>query len=72
MKLSRTLELDIEKCAKLMGNRMMMVIVASQRAKDLQREAKHRGDQVYRNATVDALLDIQNGVIGPEYVKNLK
>jgi len=49
-----------------------MVVIASARAKELQRAAKHRGDQVYRSASIDALLDIQNGVIDIEYIRKIK
>lgn len=49
-----------------------MVVIAAARAKELQRAARHREDQVYRNATVDALLDIQNGVIDVEYVRKMR
>ena len=70
--LSRTPEVDIEKCVELIGDRNLMVVIASYRAKELQRAAKYRGDQVYRSATVDALLDIQNGVIDIEYIRKIK
>ena len=70
--LSRTPEVDIEKCVKLIGDRNLMVVIASSRAKELQRAAKYRGDQVYRSATVDALLDIQTGVIDIEYIRKIK
>ena len=49
-----------------------MVVIASARAKELQRAAKHRGDQVYRSASIDALLDIQNGVIDKDYIRKMK
>ena len=49
-----------------------MVVIASARAKELQRAAKYREDQVYRSATVDALLDIQNGVIDIDYIRKMK
>ena len=70
--LSRTPEVDIEKCVKLIGDRNLMVVIASARAKELQRAAKHRGDQVYRSASIDALLDIQNGVIDKDYIRKMK
>ena len=70
--LSRTLEVDIEKCVELIGDRNLMVVIATARARELQQSARHRGDQVYRSATVDALLDIQNGVIGIDYLNKME
>ena len=70
--LSRTPEVDIEKCVELIGDRNLMVVIAAHRAKELQRKAKLNEDVVYRNATVDALLDIQNGVIGIDYIEKMK
>ena len=70
--LSRTPEVDIDKCVSLIGDRNLMVVIASARARELQQAARHREDQVYRSATVDALLDIQNGVIDVEYIRKMK
>jgi len=70
--LSRTPQVDIEKCVELIGDRSLMVVIAAARARELQRAARYREDQVYRSATIDALLDIQNGVIGIDYVRKMK
>lgn len=70
--LSRTQEVDIDKCVELIGDRNLMVVIASARARELQQTAKHRQDQVYRSASVDALLDIQNGVIDRNYIREIK
>ena len=70
--LSRTPEVDIEKCVELIGDRNLMVVIAAYRARELQQAAKYRGDQVYRSASIDALLDIQNGVIDKDYIRKMK
>ena len=70
--LSRTLEVDVEKCVELIGDRNLMVVIATARAKELQRAARYREDQVYRSPAIDALLDIQNGVIDIEYIRKMK
>jgi len=70
--LSRTPEVDIEKCVELIGDRNLMVVIATARARELQQAARYREDQVYRSPTVDALLDIQNGVIDIEYLRKMK
>jgi len=70
--LSRTPEVDIEKCVRLIGDRNLMVVIATARAKELQRAARYREDQVYRSPAIDALLDIQNGVIDKDYIRKMK
>jgi DNA-directed RNA polymerase omega subunit len=70
--LSRTSlqEVDIEKCVNNIGNRNDMIVIASARAKELQRKHKASGDSKHCSFTVDALLDIQYGVIDKDYVYN--
>ena len=70
--LSRTPDVDIEKCVELIGDRNLMVVIASARAKELQAKERHERSEHYRNATVDALLDIQNGVIDIDYIRKMK
>jgi DNA-directed RNA polymerase omega subunit len=68
LSLSRTLELDIEKCVNNIGNRNDLILIASARARELQRRHKASGDSKHHSFPVDALLDIQNGVIDREYL----
>ena len=57
-KLSRTPELNIEKCVKQAGgNRYDMVLIAAQRARELAKQ-NERSDK-YVNAAVSALLELQ-------------
>ena len=70
LSLSRTLDIDIEKCVNNIGNRNDMILIASARAKELQRKHKASGDSNHRSFTVDAMLDIQNGIIDKDYVYN--
>lgn len=59
-KLSRTPELNIEKCVKEAGgNRYDMVLLAARRARELAKE-NVRSDK-YVNTTVTALLELQKG-----------
>ena len=69
---SRTPDVDIEKCVELIGNRMNMIIIAAQRARDLQRRHTDSGNSEHRNFIIDSLLDIQHGNIGPEYIHRIK
>ena len=71
--LSRGPSIDMEKCVELAGgNRFNLVLIAAARAKELGR--KHRDDerQDYPNSMVNALLDVQSGVVGPEYLRKVK
>ena len=69
---SRTPDVDVEKCVELIGNRMNMIIIAAQRARDLQYKHNESGSGEHKNFIVDALLDIQHGNIGPEYIHRIK
>ena len=72
-KLSRGPQVDTEACvANAGGNRFDLVLIAAVRAREISR--KHRaaelGTQI--NAPVGALLDIQNGLVGVEYLKKVQ
>jgi DNA-directed RNA polymerase omega subunit len=70
--LSRGTDIDTNLCVSNIGNRYDLVIVAAARARELAR--RHRvnefGDQL--NAPVTALLEIQNGKVGREYMKRVR
>jgi DNA-directed RNA polymerase omega subunit len=70
-KLSRTLELDNDKIVEKIGDRFMTVIIASQRARDLARQHRHKEDGVHFNAPIAALLEIQEGKIDREYLRKV-
>lgn len=60
VKLSRTPELNIEKCVEQAGgNRYDMILIAAQRARELAK-ANARSDK-YVNTAVSALLELQEG-----------
>ena len=72
-KLGRGPDIDTEKCVELVGgNRFNLVLIAAARAKEIGR--KHREDerQDYPNSMVSALLDVQSGVVGAEYLRKVK
>ena len=71
--LSRGPSIDTEACVrKIGGNKYNLVLIAAARARELARQHKHAelGTQV--NAPVSALLDIQAGNIGYEYLAKVK
>ena len=71
--LSRGPEIDTEKCVEnIGGNRFDLVLIASARARELSRRHKAAGHSTQINAPVSALLDIQEGKIGREYLKKVE
>ena len=69
---SRGPTLDTEKCVEQAGgNRFDLVLIASVRARELSRRHKAAELTTQVNAPVSALLDIQAGKIGPEYLKKV-
>jgi DNA-directed RNA polymerase subunit K/omega len=69
---SRGPNINLEKCVENSGgNRFNLVIIATARARELARR-QHRADKkVHLNAPVSALIDIQEGRIGKEYLKKI-
>lgn len=70
--LSRGPQVDTEKCVSMIGNRFDMVIVAATRAREIKRRhlLAERIDHI--DPAVQALLEIQEGKIGIEYLKKVK
>jgi DNA-directed RNA polymerase omega subunit len=70
--LSRGPEIDTEKCVENVGgNRFDLVLIASARARELSRRHKAAELQTQMNAPVAALLDVQAGTVGREYLKKV-
>jgi len=70
--LSRGTDIDTNLCVDLAGNRYDLVIMAAARARELARRHRvnERADQL--NAPVTALLEIQNGEVGREYMRRVR
>jgi DNA-directed RNA polymerase subunit omega len=70
--LSRGPEVNTENCVDHIGNRFDLVLVAAARAREIKRgqSSSDKREHVYSNIT--ALLEIQEGKIGPEYLKRIK
>jgi DNA-directed RNA polymerase omega subunit len=69
---SRGPEIDTEKCTEQVGgNRFDLVLIASARARELSRRHKMSESKVQMNAPVSALLEIQEGKIGREYLRKV-
>jgi len=69
---SRGPSIDIEKCvAQVGGSRFDLVLIATVRARELSRRHKASELTTSIHAPVSALLDIQAGKIGKEYLKKV-
>ena len=67
LKASRGTEIDTHVCAQNVGgNQFELVIIAAQRARELAKQNKNK--PTYVKGAVEALLEIQEGMIGRDYV----
>lgn len=63
---------DTQKCLdNVGGNRFELVLIASVRSRELSRRYKNSEQDTYVNASVSALLDIQEGKIDRQYLKKV-
>ena len=70
---SRGPQVDTEKCVvQAGGNRFDLVLIATVRARELSRRHKAAGLTTQVNSPVSALLDMQEGKIGKEYLKRVE
>ena len=70
---SRGPGVDTEKCVQQVGgSRFDLVLIATVRARELSRRHKSSELTTQLNAPVSALLDIQAGKIGREYLKKVE
>ena len=71
--LSRGPLIDTDACVqKVGGNRFNLVLIASMRARELKRQHQHGDRSINLNAPVQALLEIQSGKLGKEYLKKVR
>ena len=67
---SRGSQIDLEQCVAVAGSRYDLVIAASQRLRELKRQARETGAYV---TSVDALLEMQQGRINmTQYLAKVK
>jgi DNA-directed RNA polymerase omega subunit len=70
---SRTPLLDNDLCVSNVGkSRYDLVLIAAQRSKEIQRRHKESSKVEHIHSNVSALLEIQEGKIGREYLKRVK
>ena len=70
--ISRNLDIDTEKCVKnIGGNKYDLVLIAAARSREISRQHKMSESPKHLNAPITALLEIQEGKIGREYLKKV-
>jgi DNA-directed RNA polymerase omega subunit len=70
---SRGTTIDTDKCVELSGgNRFNLVIMAAARAREIKRNNAFSTRHEHLHTPVTALLEFQNGKLGPEYIKRIR
>jgi DNA-directed RNA polymerase omega subunit len=71
--ISRGENIDTERCVRESGgNRFDLVIMASQRAREIRSGNTHSQQFQHTHTPVSALLEIQSGKVDQEYYKKIK
>lgn len=70
---SRGTQLNNDKCVENVGqNRFDLVLIAAERAREIKRHNRESENREHIFSTVTALLEVQEGKVGREYLKKLK
>lgn len=70
---SRGPQVDTEKCVEITGgNRYNLILMATVRAREIARNQRDQEHTEHSNSIVSALLDVQAGKVGPEYMRKIK
>jgi len=71
--LSRALDLNLEECVKNVGmGRFDLVLIASERAREIRRQNKESNKFEHIHSAMTALIEIQEGKVGKEYLNKIK
>jgi DNA-directed RNA polymerase omega subunit len=71
--LSRGPNLNLDKCVENAGgNRFELVLIATARAREIRRQHSTSDKREHVHSAITALLEIQAGKIGREYLKRVK
>jgi DNA-directed RNA polymerase omega subunit len=71
--ISRGATIDTEKCVREAGgNRFELVIMATQRAREIRQQNQHSQKEEHTHGVVSALLEIQAGKIDPTWYQKIK
>ena len=71
--LSRGPSIDTNECVELVGgNRFNLVLIAAARAREIKRQHRESDTREHVYSNITALLEIQEGKIGAEYIKRIR
>lgn len=72
-RLSRSAEVDIEKCVENAGgNRFDLVIMAAARSREIKRQNKDSDKFEHLHSNITALKEFESGKQNEEYIKRVK
>ena len=70
---SRGPQLDLDKIVEQSGgNRFNLILMASARAREIRRQHASSEKHEHVHPSVTALLEFQDGKLGPEYIKKVR
>ena len=73
LELSRGPQIDTEKCVENVGmGRFDLVLIAAARAREIKRHNRDSEKREHVHSNITALLEIQEGKIGREYLAKVK
>ena len=65
--------IDTQQCVRNVGgSRFDMVLIAAARAREIRKDHKNSGSSEHCFSQVSALLDIQSGEVGKEYLLKIR
>ena len=64
--ISRSAEVDTEKCVEQVGNRFDLAILASAHSREIKRLNRNSEQYKHQHTVITSLLDIQDGTVDPE------
>jgi DNA-directed RNA polymerase omega subunit len=71
--LSRGPAIDTNQCVDMAGgNRFNLVLIAAARAREIRRQHRESETREHIYPNITALLEIQNGKVGAEYLKRVR
>ena len=69
---SRSSEVDTDKCVELAGGRYNLVLMAATRSREIATRNRSSDRHEHLHPNITALLEIQEGKIGQEYLKRVR
>ena len=70
--LSRGPSIDTDLCVKHVGNRYDLVLIAAVRAREIRRRNVKSRDRKHVHSNITAILDVQSGTVGRDYLKKIR